>query len=68
MIPPLDVFKKEEGTYIWKGVAESLQDAKAKIEELGPGEFMIFSQASGNKITIRSDSSPEPNAAQEIGA
>jgi hypothetical protein len=63
LIPPLDVFKKEDGTYIWKGVAESLLDAKAKTEELGPGEYMIFSQTSGNKIIVKSDGSPEPKAA-----
>jgi hypothetical protein len=63
VIPPLDVFKKEDETYIWKGVAESLLDAKAKTEELGPGEYMIFSQTSGNRISVRSDSSPEPKAA-----
>jgi hypothetical protein len=63
MIPPLDVFKKEEGTYIWKAVAESLQDAKAKVRELGPGEFMIFSQTTGNKIVVKPDSSPEPKVA-----
>jgi hypothetical protein len=65
MIPPLDVFKKEEGTYIWKAVAESLLDAKAKTEELGPGEYMIFSQTTGNKIIVKPE---EPKAASEVGA
>jgi hypothetical protein len=63
VIPPLDVFKKERGTYIWKGIAESLALAKAKTEELGPGEYMIFSQETGNKIIVKRDGSPEPKAA-----
>jgi hypothetical protein len=63
VIAPLDVFKKEDGTYIWKGVAESLALAKAKIEEMGPGEYMIFSQTTGNKIVVKADGSLEPSTA-----
>ena len=56
MLPPLDIFfKMEDGEYVWKAPAESLEDAKAKIKELAarsPGEYMIFSQTTGNKTIV----------------
>jgi hypothetical protein len=63
VIPPLDVFKKEDGTYIWKGVVENLELARVKVQELGPGEYMISSQKTGNKMIVKPDASPEPKAA-----
>ena len=65
MIPPLDIFRKEQGNYVWKGAAESLELAQSKVKQLAeksPGEYMIFSQTSGNKIVVK-DGLPEPGAA-----
>jgi hypothetical protein len=67
MIEPLDIFiKMQDGTYVWKAAAESFELAKSKVEELAakaPGEYMIFSQATGNKILIKPDGLPEPGTA-----
>ena len=57
MIPPLDIFSKEEGNYVWKASAESFELAKSKVKQLAakaPGEYMIFSQTTRNKTLINS--------------
>ena len=66
MLEPLDIFiKMEDGTYMWKAAADSFEAAKSKVEELAttsPGDYMIFSQTTGNKIVVK-DGLPEPGAA-----
>ena len=52
MFAPLDVFRMEGGVYIWKAAAESFELAKLAVQRLAaisPGEYMIFSQKTGNK-------------------
>ncbi len=65
MLEPLDIFiKMEDGTYVWKA-ADSFEAAKSKVEELAttsPGDYMIFSQTTGNKIVVK-DGLPEPGVA-----
>jgi hypothetical protein len=64
MLAPLDIFiKTEDGTYVWKAAADSFELAKSKVEELAanaPGEYMIFSQTTQNKIVVKPDGLPEP--------
>jgi len=65
MLAPLDIFRMEHGTYVWKAAADSLEIAKSTIKRLAtssPGEYMIFSQTTGNKIVVK-DGLPEPGAA-----
>ena len=62
MLAPLDIFKMQDGTYVWKAVADSFELAKATAKELGPGTYMIFSQATGNKTTLTLDDSTERQA------
>ena len=61
MVPPFDIFQKEpDGKLRWIEAAESLESAQARVQKfmkLSPGEYMIFSQKTGNKILI---GSPEP--------
>ena len=55
MLAPLDIFKMQDGTYVWKAAAESFEVAKSKVEQLAtnaPGEYMIFSQITQNKTFI----------------
>ena len=55
MLAPLDIFKMQDGTYVWKAAAESFEVAKSKIEQMAriaPGEYMIFSQTTQNKTLI----------------
>jgi len=64
MLAPLDIFKLQDGTYVWKAAADSLEIAKSKVEQLAanaPGEYMIFSQTTQNKIVVK-DGLPEPGA------
>jgi hypothetical protein len=59
MLAPLDIFKMQDGTYVWKAAADSFEVAKSKVEELAakaPGEYMIFSQTTGNKTVIKLES------------
>ena len=61
MLAPLDIFKMQNGTYVWKAAAESFEVAKSKIEQMAriaPGEYMIFSQTTQNKTLIL-DGPPE---------
>ena len=57
MIPPLDVFKVEaDGHLRWLEAAQSLEAAKSRIAALAatsPGEYVIYSQRTGNKTVIR---------------
>jgi hypothetical protein len=63
MLELLDIFiKMEDGTYLWKAAADSLELAKSTVERLAstsPGEYMIFNQATGNKLVVK-DGLPEP--------
>jgi hypothetical protein len=55
MLAPLDIFKMQDGAYVWKGAAESFEVAKSKVQQLArhaPGEYMIFSQTTQNKTFI----------------
>ena len=60
MLAPLDIFKmQEDGTFVWKGAAESFEVAKSKVQHLAensPGEYMIFSQTTGNKTILKPES------------
>ena len=63
MIEPLDIFiKTKDGTYLWKAAADSFELAKSTVQRLAassPGEYMIFNQATGNRIAVK-DGLPEP--------
>jgi hypothetical protein len=58
VLPPLDIFKMQEGTYVWKAAAETFELAKSKVQQLAaiaPGDYMIFSQTTGKKTVIPLD-------------
>jgi hypothetical protein len=64
MFAPLDVFRMEDGVYIWKAAAESFELAKLAVQRLAatsPGEYMIYSQTTGRKIVVK-DGLPEQGA------
>jgi hypothetical protein len=56
MIPPFDIFRVVEGGQpLWCEPASTLEDAKARVQELGrsrPGEYLIFSQKTSHRISI----------------
>jgi hypothetical protein len=56
MIPPFDIFRvTQDNQPIWVEPASTLEDARARVMELGefyPGEYFIFSQQTGNRIAM----------------
>lgn len=56
MVPPFDIFRLDkDGGLQWVQTADSLQAAKLRIEVLAlsaPGEYVVFSQKTGNKTVI----------------
>jgi hypothetical protein len=59
MVPPFDIFKRQGGGSVrWLGVATDLEAAKLRVKELiesAPGEYFIFSLATGHRLTVRLD-------------
>jgi len=56
MIPPIDIFRMVEGDLVWEEPSPSVDDARIRVQQLGaiqPGEYVIFSQKTGNKISVR---------------
>ena len=46
LIPPFDVFSVDEKGILWRSHADSLDDAKARVQEFGrfnPGDYVIVS-------------------------
>jgi hypothetical protein len=53
---PLDIFKLEQDGIVWKGTAENLEIAKLSVKtmaETSPGDYLIFSPATGDKTVIK---------------
>jgi len=53
---PLDIYKLENDGIVWKGTAESMEVAKLSVKmlvETSPGDYMIFSSATGEKTVIK---------------
>jgi hypothetical protein len=59
LIPPFDIFRvSEDGVPVWIEPAETLEGAQARVAELGathPGEYFVFSQKTGHKLSITVD-------------
>lgn len=56
MTPPFDIFQTEaDGSVLWRGSAESFDEAKVRIQELAaksPGEYIVLSRQTGHKIFV----------------
>jgi hypothetical protein len=52
----LDIFRVEtDGTALWRGTAEGIDAAKARVKALAscsPGDYMIYSAATGTKTLL----------------
>ena len=59
MIPPFDIFRTEaDGSVLWQEAATTLEEAKARAQQLAknlPGEYLILSHPTGNKLIVKSD-------------
>jgi hypothetical protein len=74
MFSPFDIFLAETGGSVrWLEAAATLEDAKARVQELAvrsPGEYLILSQKTGNKLTIKFDGvdeAPGPSGGERAG-
>jgi hypothetical protein len=69
MVPPFDIFKRQGGGSVrWLGVATDLEAAKLRVRELtesAPGEYFIFSLATGHRLTVRPDDVHEGSEAKK---
>jgi hypothetical protein len=61
MLHPLDIFKTDpDGGVLWRGAAETLIAAKARIQTLAvssPGEYLILDQKTGQRVLVTLDAS-----------
>jgi hypothetical protein len=61
MIPPFDIYRVESNSQLtWKALAETLDVARLRIKILvdaQPGDYVICSQQTGHKMTIKADGS-----------
>ena len=59
MVPPFDIFKRQLGGSVrWLEVVADLEAAKLRVKELVecvPGEYFIFSLASGRRLDVKRD-------------
>jgi hypothetical protein len=59
MVPPFDIFRRQGGGSVrWLGVVTDLEAAKLRVKELAksiPGQYFIFSLATGHKLDIKPD-------------
>jgi hypothetical protein len=57
MIPPYDIFKTEPNNSArWIEAASTLDGAKARVQalaEVSPGEYLIVSQRTGNRLVMK---------------
>ncbi len=57
MVPPFDIFKRQPGGSVrWLEVVADLEAAKLRVKELVdcvPGEYFIFSLASGHRLDAK---------------
>jgi hypothetical protein len=63
MVPPLDIFKIDGGNALWREAVESFEAAKACIQKLArssPGEYLIFDQHTGNRVSVTPSSQDGP--------
>ena len=60
MAHKLDIFKVDANGLIWQGTADDLAGAKSNVRTLrakSPGDYVIFSQQTGDKIVVKADGS-----------
>jgi hypothetical protein len=55
VVVSFDVFKMGKEGPVWRGSANTLDDAKARVQKLGkiqPGEYLIINQRTGERLEI----------------
>lgn len=68
MIPPFDIFKVVDGHLLWVEAVPTLDRAKGRVQELmpvRPAQYVIYSQRTGNKISLKPGESAWSDAVRE---
>jgi hypothetical protein len=59
----LDIFRVETSGVLWVESAATIEDAKARVQELAvgsPAEYIVLDQKTGNKLLIKLDGVDAP--------
>jgi len=63
-MPSFDIFQNEDdGSVLWRGTVASLEEAKARVQELTastPGRYIILSHQTGSKLIVGSGEDTAP--------
>ena len=65
MIPQYDIFRVKKGEYVWLAATMTLDDAEARVQELGaadPGEYVIFNVKTCDRISLTVEHRPKSEA------
>jgi hypothetical protein len=65
MIPQYDIFRVKKGEYVWLEATMTLDEAEARIQELGaaePGEYLIFDEKNCERISLIVEHRQKPKA------
>ena len=65
MIPQYDIFRVKKGEYVWLEATMTLDEAEARVQELGaaePGEYVIFDEKNCDRISLTVKHRQEPKA------
>ena len=65
MTPQYDIFRMKKGEYVWLEATMTLEDAEARVQELGaaePGEYVIFDEKTCDRISLTVEHRQKPKA------
>ena len=65
MVPQFDIFRMKNGEYVWLEAKMTLDDAEARVQELGvaePGEYVIFNEKTCDRISLIVEHLPKSEA------
>ena len=65
MIPQYDIFRLKKGEFVWLEATMTLDDAEARVQELGaaePGEYLIFNEKTCDRISLTVEHRPKSEA------
>ena len=68
-IPQYDIFRMKKGEYVWLETTRTLDDAKARVQELGAaeaGEYVIFDEKTCNRISLIVEHRQKPNKTNRL--
>ena len=65
MIPQYDIFRMKKDEYVWLEATITIDDAEARLQELGaaePGEYLIFNEKTCDRSSLTVEHRPKSEA------